>query len=368
MIELGRDANGKRMRKSVTVKGNKSDAQRKLRELLTNLDKGIPIDESKKTVGEFLDQWLDTYAKTNTSPKTYYDYSGMIRRYLKPVIGHIPLKKLNPQMVQQLHASMYEKGLSARTVQYAHKILKHSLKHAVRWEMLARNVCDLVDSPKGKSKEMLALDINDVQKLLNATSGSTYGHIFHLAVYTGLRRGELLALRWCDVDLKSKNLSINQSLCTVRGNGVITSNPKTSSSRRQVSLPPSAAGLLKSIKATRMEQYEAIELEWDESAYIFLRPDGSPMRPDTVTHAFIRIARELGFADVRFHDLRHTHATLMLKQGVHPKIVSERLGHASVNITMDTYSHVLPGMQEEAAVVFEKSLGNIIPEAKANLF
>lgn len=356
-IDLGRDEDGKRRRTFLTVKGTKAEAQRQLRELVTNVDKGMPINTSKATVGEFLDQWMESYVRINTTPKTYYDYAGMIRRYLKPTLGRTFLKDLTPQHVQKMHADMYLQGLSARSVQYAHKVLKQSLKHAVRWNLIGRNVCELVDSPKPRRKEMKALDAADIRRLLDASSGSTYGHIFYLAVYTGLRRGELLALRWCDVDLQSKTLSVNKALTSIRGKGVVASEPKTRNSRRLVSLPPSATGLLRSLKAQRMEKYEAACVPWTETAYIFCNSDGGPVSPDTITHAFQRLAKELGFNDIRFHDLRHTHATLMLKQGVHPKIVSERLGHASVNITLDTYSHVLPGLQESAATLFDETLG-----------
>ncbi|MBM3133063.1 MAG: site-specific integrase, partial [Chloroflexi bacterium] len=345
-----------RRKKSFTIRGNKAEAQRQLRERLVALDKGLPVDTSKETVGEFLDRWLDTYVKLNTSPKTYYDYAGMIRRYLKPALGQIPLTKLSPQAIQGLHAGMYEKGLSSRSVQYVHKTLKQSLKHAVKWGMVGRNVCDLVDSPRPRRKEMQCLNLSDIHRLLDATAGSTYGHIFHLAIFTGVRRGELLALRWSDVDLQSKTLSVNQALSSITGKGVIAGDPKTRNSRRLVSLPPSAIGLIRSLKARQMEQYEAAGLAWDESRFVFCNSDGGPMSPDTITHAFKRIASKLGLSKVRFHDLRHSHATLMLKAGVHPKIVSERLGHASINITLDTYTHILPGLQEAAALAFEESL------------
>ncbi len=363
MLELGRDSSGRRMRKSITVRGNKADARRKLRELLTDLDKGTPIDTSKKTVGEFLDQWLRDYAETNTSPRTVEGYKWNINRYLKPKLGHIALAKLTPYHVQGLYADMLGKGLSARTVVHTHRVLSEALAHAVKWELLVRNVCEAVDPPRPRKKEMLALDTGDVQKLLEATSQSTYGSIFYLALYTGLRRGEIIGLRWCDVDLHRKSVSINQTVVRLKGKGLVVGQPKTGSSRRSVSLSPNAAALLSGLKAKLKEQLESVSVKLDESGFVFSNSDGKPVSPDTVSHEFKKIIRELGLPPVRFHDLRHTHATLMLKEGIHPKIVSERLGHSSISITMDTYSHVLPGMQEQAALVFEKSLESTIPEA-----
>ncbi len=355
-IELGRDATGKRMRKSVTVKGTKADAQRKLREVLTALDGGMPINTSKANLSEFLDQWLRDYVETNTAPKTHADYSGIIRRYLKPHIGNVPLTKLTPQHVQGLYSVMLTKGLSARSVQYTHRVLSQSLSHAVKWGMLARNVCDAVDPPRPRKKEMRALNAADIQRLLETTAQTTYGTIFYLALYTGLRRGEILGLRWCDVDLQNKALSVNQTVVRIAGKGLLLSEPKTAHSRRLVSLSPNAAALLGGLKAKRMEQFQSISTGWSESDLIFCNSDGGPINPDSITHAFHRTVRQLGLPSIRFHDLRHTHASMMLKQGVHPKIVSERLGHSSINITLDTYSHVMPGMQEAAVLVFEAAL------------
>ncbi len=365
MLELGRDSSGKRMRKSITVKGNKADAQRKLRELLTDLDKGIPVDESKISVGEFLDQWLRDYAETQTAQRTVEGYRGNINRYLKPKLGHIPLAKLTPYHVQELYADMIRKGLSARTVIHTHRVLSEALAYAIKWGLLVRNVCEAVDPPRPIKKEMIALDTGDVQKLLEATSQSSYGSIFYLAIYTGLRRSEILGLRWCDLDLPRKSISVNQTVVRLINKGLVVGQPKTGSSRRSVSLSPNAAALLSGLKAKRMEQLESVGIKLDESGFVFSNSDGGPVSPDTVSHEFKNIVRELGLPPVRFHDLRHTHATLMLKEGIHPKIVSERLGHSSIAITMDTYSHVLPGMQEEAAMVFEQSLENNVPEAES---
>jgi len=205
---------------------------------------------------------------------------------------------------------------------------------------------------------MTALDTVEVGQLLQAAEGSPYRYIIFLAIYTGLRRGELLGLRWADVDVENQTISVNQSLQRMVGKGLIVTEPKTRSSRRLVTLPPTAVKVLTSLKTERMDQCG--DLGWSESNYVFCNKNGAPMSPDTVSHAFNRLVKRTEIPHVRFHDLRHTHATLMLKQGVNPKIVCERLGHSSVTITMDTYSHVLPGMQEKAALAFEAGLEGIM--------
>ncbi|NQT71839.1 MAG: site-specific integrase [Chloroflexi bacterium] len=355
-IDLGRDDNGKRRRKYEYVTGTKAEAQRRLRELLTDLDKGLPIDAPKMTLGAFLDTWLIDYAEIRTVPRTVDGYRGTVERYLKPNLGNILLSKLTQHHVQRLYSDMRENGLSARTILHTHKLLSQALKHAVKWGLLIRNICEAVDPPRPRRKEMKALDTDDVQVFLEAIKDSPYGHLFFVMLYTGLRRGEVLGVRWCDVDINKETLSVNQSVVRLHNKGLMITEPKTPYSRRLISLSPSVVALLRGLRVSQMDQMEGDGIEWEEQRLIFANDDGEPLSPDTVTHAFAKIIKRTGLPHVRLHDLRHTHATLMLKQGVHPKIVSERLGHSSVSITMDTYSHVLPGMQTEAAIAFEEAI------------
>jgi len=355
-IDLGHDENGKRKRKYVHVTGTKADAQRHQRELLTNLDKGLLIDIPKTSLGEFIDRWLRDYVEIRVSPRTAEGYHGIIRRYIRPNLGRVDISRLTPQHVQKLYSDMLKKGLSATTVLHTHRLLSEILGHAVKWGVIIRNVCDAVDPPRPQRREMTALDSTQAQKLLEATAQSPYGAIFFLALYAGLRRSEILGLRWCDVDIPNKTISVNQTLHRLIGKGLVIGEPKTSHSRRAVKLPPDAVALLAGLRAKRRDQLEVLGIGWRESDFVFCDAHDRPMAPDTVSHNFSKIMKRLGFSRVRFHDLRHTHATLMLKQGVHPKIVSERLGHATVNITLDTYSHVLPGMQDAAVIAFEEAM------------
>ncbi len=355
VVDSGTDEHGKRLRTSETVRGTKADAQRRERELLTAIDKGAPINTSKITLGEHLDDWLRR-KEARVALKTSEDYHDIIRCYLKPRLGNVPISKLTPRHVEELHRYMGNKGLSARSVQYTHRILSQALKYAVKMEILARNVCNVVDPPKLKRKEIHVMDTDNVQIFLEATRGNLYWPVFFLAIYTGLRRGEVLGLRWQDLNIQNGTISVNQVVNRIRGKGLVIGEPKTASSRRLVSLPASASRLLIDLKLKEGERLESIGMGWNASALIFSNVDGGPLSPSTVSHNFSKALKKAGLPHMRFHDLRHTHATLMLEQGIHPKVVSERLGHSSINITLDTYSHVLPGMQDEAVQVFEQAL------------
>ena len=355
-MELPRGADGRRKRKFLHVRGTRVDAERKLRELLTALDHGILVNGSKMTLGQFLKIWVRDYVDTNTSVRTAQGYIERIKAYIEPHLGDLPLTKLTAHHVQSLHSWMLTKGLSARTVVGTHRVLRQALGHAIKWGILLHNPCDAVPPPKPQHREMNAMDTADVEKFLNIAAGSRYGPVYFLAIYTGLRRSELLGLRWSAVDLDVKSISITETLQYINGKGLTVLEPKTARSRRMVTLPPSAVALLSGLKVKQKDEITEFGLEWSESRYVFSQADGSPLYPNLVSRAFSQLMKEAEIPRVRFHDLRHTHATLMVKQGVNPKIVSERLGHASVTITLDTYSHVLPGLQEEAALRFEESL------------
>ena len=359
-VDLGRDTDGKRKRKFVSVKGTKKLAEQKLRELLTTLDKGMPLDISKATVGEFLGMWLKDYAETNTTPRTLEGYREKIRNYVLPNIGH-PLAKLTPQHVQSIYASMIQKELSSRTVLHVHRILRQALSHAMKWGLLARNVCDAVDPPRAYHKEMVALDTPEVQKFLDVAVGHRYGPVFFLALYTGMRRSELLGLRWSAVDLNTKSLSITQTLQCIKGRGLGAMQPKTYRSRRLVTLPPSAVALLSGLKVRQRDEREGMGLEWNDSDYVFSNFDGTPYHPNTVSKAFSKIIKKSNLPQVRLHDLRHTHATIMLKQGADPKTISERLGHSSVVITLTGIPQIKPPFLDIAPAGIPP---NIMPHSK----
>lgn len=355
-IELGRDAIGGRRRRFLNVKGTKAEAQRRLRELLAQQDKGLLLQPMKVTVGEYLGQWLRDYAVPNTRPRTSESYRVVIRRHLVPALGHIPLARLQAADIQALEAKLLEEGKSPRTVQHGHRVLSEALKHGMRWGLIYRNPADAVSVPKQRPREATIPDRAGVAKLLDAAQETPHCALFRFLAYTGCRRGEALGLRWRDVDLDRSTVSIVQTAQRLAGRGTIMQPPKSAKGRRAIVLDPETVAVLRTHRAKQAEHRlrlgEAFE-DWD---LVFAGPLGGPIDQSVVSRTFDRLKKEVGLTAVRLHDLRHFHATLLLKEGIHPKVVQERLGHATISITLDTYSHVLPGLQERAADAFASAM------------
>ncbi len=364
VIDAGKDPyTGKRRQHWHAIRGTKRDAQRELHEMLVAIEKGTYVKPSKLTLGEWLNQWLDGYVVMHTTRRTQESYRSIVHRHLVPFLGTLPLHLLGPQHIQQYHANALIKGridqrggLSPRSVLYHHRILSEALGHAVKMGIIARNVAELVEPPRPSRNTMNVLSPAEIVQFLDAARDTSYYVFFSILLCTGLRRGELLALRWRNVDLDRAVLYITETAYKLSNGEYVIKQPKTAKSRRTVSLPPSLVLLLREYRADQELFYIQLSRDIKEDDFLFIRLDGNPLNPNAVTLAFRRIIRRAGLGHVRVHDLRHTHATLMLKAGIHPKIVSERLGHASVSITLDTYSHVLPGLQEAAAERFDEIL------------
>jgi len=352
---------GRRQQKSQTVKGAKRDAQRVLREVLISLEQGAYVKPNKVTLGDWLRQWLKDYASMNTTDRTQESYSSIVERHLIPSLGKVMLADLQPQHIQSYYADKLSNGradgkggLSARSVVYHHRILSKALDYAVKMGMVVRNVADVVQPPRMQRVTMRTLSPEEATRFLEAAQETDYYVYFATLLYTGLRRGELLALRWRNLDLAKATLTVVETAYKLGNGDYIIKEPKTAQSRRSVILSPALVELFKAywIDQELLRIQLGVSLNADD--FVFIRPDGSPINPNAVTLAFRRIIQKAGLRNLRIHDLRHTHATLMLKAGVHPKVVSERLGHASIGITLDIYSHVLPGIQEEAAEKFDR--------------
>ena len=354
---------GKRRQKCQTVKGTKRDAERVLREILLSLEQGSYVKPNKINIGEWLRQWLKDYASMNTTDRTQESYTSIIERHLIPALGRVPLADLQPQHIQSYYAEKLDKGradgkggLSAQTVHHHHRVLYEALKYGVKHGILVRNVAEAVDAPRPECKELTILAASDVQLILDACKETPYYVLFFTLAYTGLRRSEMLGLRWGDIDLQKSTLSVVQALHQLRGGKYIFREPKTKRSRRQIALSPSLAIVLWEHRLKQEHAGKLLGKPLVSADLVFSHPDGRPTRPDSVTRAFPEIAESVGLRGVRLHDLRHAHATILLQQGTNPKIVQERLGHSSVSTTLDIYSHVLPGLQEVAARQFDESL------------
>lgn len=362
VLETGRDpATGKRKQQWTSVKGTKKDAEKRLAEMLHQLDTGNFVKPGKANLGNFLEQWLKDYAWPNLAPRTAEGYEHIIRRHLIPGLGNIPLTQLKPEHLQQYYAQKLSDGrcdgkggLNPRTVRHHHVALHNALQSAVKWGRLSRNPSDAVSPPRCQRSEWQTLSEDDIHALLEATKPTPYYALFYLALFTGMRRSELLALRWCDVDLLLCQLYVTRALHHLRNGEIVFRSPKTSKGRRLVALSPSTALVLGEHKETQAATRTMMGVSLKDDDLVFSDLNGKPLLPNTVTHAWIKLVKRVGLEGIRLHDARHSHASLMLKAGTHPKIVQERLGHASIGITLDTYSHVAPGLQQAAANRFDE--------------
>ncbi len=345
---------GKAIRHHETVRGTKKEAERRMRELESSLDKGVPISVGRLTVAEHLNSWLAGYVRTACSPRTAEGYQSIIERHLIPEIGHIQLRQLQPQAIQSYYGRAVER-LSARSVQHHHRVLSQSLKYAVRQGYLGRNPAELVTAPSSRKRVMRTLTPSEVEVLLEEASGDRFYPIYYMAISSGLRQAELLGLRWRDLDLDLLSISVSQVLYK-RGGICEFKEPKTEHSRRRIAMTPKLALYFKGYRKERellyLERGNVLGLD----DLVFANGEDKLIDPGVLSHTFSRISRQAGLGRVRFHDLRHTFASLMLLRGAKPKVISEALGHASVAFTMDTYSHIIEGMQEDAMALLDEVL------------
>ncbi len=306
--------------------------------------------EGDLLTGDYLHQWL-SHARGRVRPKTHEGYEGVIRLYASPALGEIPLHHLHPLHLQNLYGTLTERGLSGGTVLNLHLVLTQALSQAVRWGLLSANPAAGAQPPRPRRPEQKVVDPALAGRILAAAAGTPMELPCAVALSTGMRRGEILALRWADLDEAFNVAHVRRSL-QVSGEGLAFVEPKTRRSRRAVALPSYLRPHLDRQRSSQAERRAACP-SWTDLDLVVDRGDGSPLHPDTLSSGWYRFLQRSGLAHVRFHDLRHAHATLLLLAGIHPKVVSERLGHASIGITLDIYSHVLPSMQSEAAAAFD---------------
>jgi len=367
VLSLGNDpATGKRKQHWESVKGTKKDAEKRLSELLTQLDTGAFVKPGRVTVVEYLQQWLTNYAKLNCSPKTIESYRQLINSHLIPELGNIKLVELEARHLQTMYAKKKNMGLSARTVRYLYNLMSQVLSYAMKQGILSRNVAQNTEPPRMEHKELNTIRPEQIGMFLEAASKTPHYALFYLLLHTGLRRGEALALKWKHVDTGLASLgvqgylSVTQSLGKVNGKTYIR-EPKTGSGKRRVALSPSSISVLQQHKTERQRLFTSLGNTLTEDDYVFCHYDGAPLDPSTISHAFARVLHKAGLPPMPLHGLRHSHATLLLQAGTHPRVVMERLGHSSIRVTIDTYSHVVGGLQESAAQNFDDFL-----EAKNN--
>lgn len=354
IVPLGKDALGKKRYKWVTC-STKREAEARRAELIHQANTGM-LTSPKGTVGEFIERWLKEYAVPNLSPRTVEGYESIYRAHMESALGKIPLKNLKPESIQKYYADRLAIGLSTTTVRHHAMMLHRVLEHAVKWQLLVRNPADAVTPPKTRDVEMRTLGETDIDIILTEAKKTPYYALFSLALHTGMRRSELLALRWQDVDLIMAEVYVSRSMHRLLTHETIFRGTKTVKSSRTVALAPSILDILRQHLDNGMAQCIWLGVPFANDRLVFCQWDGKPLIPSSVSQAWRRLTRRLGYKNIRFHDLRHSCATLLLKAGVHPKIVQERLGHSSIAVTLDTYSHVSPGMQHQAAEILDAVL------------
>jgi integrase len=355
---LGTDpASGRRRIATVTVKGTRKDAERELRRLLRTLDTGEYIEPSHMTVGQWLEQWLDT-VRAEVSPKSHERYAEIVRNFLVPALGHVPLVKLVAPQLQEAYNRWAsggrldgkDGGLSPLTRRYIHTIVRSALSRAVEQQLLARNPADAFKKrlPKVERHELTTLSAEQSARLLDAIKASRLYWPVLLALSTGMRRGEILALRWRNVDLDRGALRVMESLEQTKSG--LRFKPPKSGKTRAITLPSFATEELRRFRREQAEELFRLGIRQGGDTLVCGRADGRPHQPRSLTQEFTRLMRRVkDLPRIRLHDLRHSHATQLLLSGVHPKIAQERLGHSTIATTLDLYSHVTETMQTDAA-------------------
>lgn len=355
-IDVGAPVLGKRQRKFITVHGNKTAAQARLNEELSQHDKLRRSSPGNRTVADLLTEWLST--KTDISGQTLDKYQNVCKTYLIPAWGAIKLKYLTSEQIQEFYQAGLKRKLSNTTVHAHHRMLFQIFKFAVKRGYMAHNLADTdsVTPPSPKGKEMMFLKEFEVERLLKAAEGDIYYPVYYTALSTGMRRGELMALQWRDIDLPTMQITVSKTLEERTGHKAQFKIPKTKLSKRTIRMTPGLAIYLGKYLEAQTDAFNKLGKPLTGDSMVF-NDEGEFLNGCTVGHAFNRLTKLTGFNGLRFHDMRHTFALLMLNRGVNPLIVSRCLGHASVGFTLDTYGHCTTEMMTGAM----EMLGSVLP-------
>lgn len=338
--------NGKR--KTVYGKTRK-EAYEKLQKALLEHRQGLLATGPKQSVKQYLEYWLEHVHKQSIRLHSYVKVRELLDLHILPELGHLQLQKLTIQHVQAFYSTLQGK-LSPSRIRFIHSTLHKALDHAVRTGLVAKNVSESVALPRLTRREMQVLTPEQARKVVEAAKGSRVEALLLLALTTGMRRGELLGLKWEDITLVEGNgsLQVRRSMTRVAGHGVVASEPKTASSRRKIALSSYVVSVLKEHRVRQLEMRLQAGSKWTENDLVFCNVYGNFLHPARLYMMFHKVLAEAGVPSIRFHDLRHSAATILLSMGINVKVVQEMLGHSRISMTLDTYSHVLPGMQEEA--------------------
>ena len=371
--EIGTDpGTGRRITKYRAFKGSKREAQAELVRLMDTVRRGEHVAATKMTLTEYLDRWESGWAAVQVGPKTRERYSDLLRLHVRPHLGALPLHKLQPINLVELYARLLHEGrqhqqseksgLSTRTVGHVHRVMHKALTVAVEWSLLLRNPAAVAKPPKIQAREIEIITVEQAQKILQRLRGRPLYPMIVLALATGMRRGELLALRWCDIDLSAGKVRVERSLEQTKA-GLRFKEPKTKHGRRSIKIPDSVVAELKA--HWRQQQEQRLRLGQGravEDDLIFANLDGTVRNPNTTTQEWLRFLSEFELPGVTLHALRHTHASQLIAAGMDPVSISRRLGHASPTITLGIYGHLFDNTGDRAADVIEAAFGKTLTE------
>jgi integrase len=333
----------------------REEVHRKMTAALHAMNTGSLADSRGLTVSDYLNQWLDEVVRPSVRTWTYRGYEVHVRLHINPVVGHMSLERLDPRHVQSMLNQKLKDGMAPKSVRYIRGTLRNALNQAVKWGLVVRNAAALVDGPRVPTYEIQAFTPDEARQFLLAARGDRLEALYSVALTLGLRQGEALGLRWQDVDVRLGYLRVARQL--QRFDGVFQLvEPKTARSRRTIVMPPSISKILDEHRTRQTEERAKGGKDWNEWDLVFTRADGHPLDGTVVTHQFHRFLTNAGLPQRRFHDLRHSCATLLLAQGVSPRVVMEILGHSHIALTMNTYTHVVPELRRDAAQRMEQLL------------
>ncbi len=330
------------------------DVQTKLTAALRDVDQGLPLPSAKLTLAKFLDQWLNDSAKLKRV-KTYTSYEGTVRLHIAPTLGRYPLAQVTPERIQALLTVKQDAGLSPRSVAYIRTVLRIALGKAVKWNLLPRNPATLVDVPKVERHTITPLSPDQARQLLSAAKGDRLEALYTVALALGLRKGEALGLTWADVDLDGGTLRVAFQLQRIEGKRTRVL-PKTDESRRTLALPDAVITAFRAHRVRQLEERLALGEGWTDTGFVFTSRIGTPLDERNVNRSFKRLLMNAGLPDMRFHDLRHSAASLLLAQGVPMRMITDLLGHTTIGTTADIYAHIAPAMRRETAAIMDKIL------------
>lgn len=369
VVSGGFGPDGKRVRYTRTVKGSRREAEKELAKMVAEIEKGQFAQPSKLTFKDFVERWLRDYAEVELAPKTIHRYKELLNTRILPAMGHLRIDQIRPTHLLEFYRNLQEEGirldgrpgrLSDSTVLYHHRVISAILQDAVEWQVIPSNPASRVKPPKVKKTPVPCYDEKQVALLLEALDKEPlkYKVMVALDLATGIRRGELMGLEWQDVNFEEGTITIRQASQYLPEKGTFTKEPKNEASKRVIAVPPSVMALLKEYKIKQAEEKDGVGSLWKGSDRLFTTWDGKPMHPDTISKWFPKFLARHNLPHIKFHALRHTSISMLIREGVHPKAISTRAGHSNISTTMDIYGHLLKSADREAANKLENLFHN----------